>query len=149
MAVSPGSQSQGTGLDCFTSWYLFPSVVDKPAMSEDYNPLILRSTGHAGDIGDDQLQSRVPRRSTCLELPKNLVLRRLSRLSLLRDLPVQGSPGGQHVSTCPGTQFWEGQPALTCPVIQSPGGCHTSACLGVCTLTQGCLALRLQQYWIG
>ena len=60
-------------------------------MSEDYNPLILRSTGHAGDIGDDQLQSRVPRRSTCLELPKNLVLRRLSHLNLLGDPPVQGS----------------------------------------------------------
>ena len=33
MAVSPGSQYEGTGLDCFTSWYLFPSAVDKPAMS--------------------------------------------------------------------------------------------------------------------
>ena len=33
MAVLPGSQSQGTGLACFTSWYLFPSMVYKPAMS--------------------------------------------------------------------------------------------------------------------
>ena len=41
MAVSPGAQSQGTGLDYFTSWYLFPSTVDKPAISQDYNPLIL------------------------------------------------------------------------------------------------------------
>ena len=57
MPVSPGSQSQGTGLGCFTSWYIFPSVVDKPAMSLDYNPLILLSTGHAGDLGDAQLQS--------------------------------------------------------------------------------------------
>ena len=48
MAVSPGSQSQGTGLDCCTSWYLFPSMVDKPTM--------------AGDLGDAQLQSRGPRR---------------------------------------------------------------------------------------
>ena len=91
MAVSPGSQSQGTDLECFTSWYLLPSVVDKPAMSEDYNPLILCSTGHAGDVGDDQLQSRGPKRSACLDLPRNLVLRRLSCLNLLKDLPVQGS----------------------------------------------------------
>ena len=41
MAVSPGFQSQDTGLGCFTSWYLFLSAVDKPAMSQDYNPLIL------------------------------------------------------------------------------------------------------------
>ena len=27
------SQSQGTGLDCFTSGYLFPSAVNKLAMS--------------------------------------------------------------------------------------------------------------------
>ena len=32
MAVSPGSQSQGTSLDWFTS-YLFPSVAGNPAMS--------------------------------------------------------------------------------------------------------------------
>ena len=30
MAVSPDFQFQGTGLDCCTSWYLFPSTVDKP-----------------------------------------------------------------------------------------------------------------------
>ena len=28
MALCPRSKSQGTGLDCFISWYLFPSVVD-------------------------------------------------------------------------------------------------------------------------
>ena len=33
-AVAPGFQSQGTGLDCFTSWYLFLSVVDKLAVSK-------------------------------------------------------------------------------------------------------------------
>ena len=49
MAASPGSQSQGTGLDCFTS-YLFPSIVNRPA--KDYNPLILPSTGHAGELGE-------------------------------------------------------------------------------------------------
>ena len=30
--ISPGSQSQGIGLDCFAS-YLFPSAVDKMPMS--------------------------------------------------------------------------------------------------------------------
>ena len=49
MAASPGSQSQGTGLECFTSWYLFPSMVDKPTMNYDYNPLILPSTSHTRD----------------------------------------------------------------------------------------------------
>ena len=65
MAVSPGSKSQDTDMDCFTSSYLFTSAEVKPAMSEDYNPLILTSTGHTGDLGDAQLQSGGPRRSTC------------------------------------------------------------------------------------
>ena len=29
MTVTAGSQSQGTGLDCFTPGYLFPSTVNK------------------------------------------------------------------------------------------------------------------------
>ena len=90
MAVSPGAQSQGTGLDYFTSLYPFPSAVNKLAMSLNHNPLILPSTGHTGDLGDVQLQFRGPRRSTCLDLPRDLVLKRLSSLNLLRDLPVQG-----------------------------------------------------------
>ena len=71
MVVSPGSQSQATGLDCFTSGYVFPSAVDKPAMSEDYDTLILSSTGHSGDLGDAQLQPGAPggrHSSTCLGL---------------------------------------------------------------------------------
>ena len=60
-------------------------------MSLDYNPLILSSTGHAGDLGDAQLQSGGPRRSTCLHLPRDLVFERLSCLNLLGDPPVQGS----------------------------------------------------------
>ena len=90
-AVSPGFQSQDTGLGCFTSWYLFLSAVDKPAMSQDYNPLILSSTGHVGDLWDAQLQSGGPMRSTCLDLPRDLVPGRLSHFSLLRDLAVWGS----------------------------------------------------------
>ena len=60
-------------------------------MSKDYNPLILPSTSHTGDLGDAQLQPRGPRRLTCLDMPRDLVLRRLSCLNLLRNLPVQGS----------------------------------------------------------
>ena len=60
-------------------------------MSCDYNPLILPSTSHAGDLGDAQLQSGGPRRLTCLNLPRDLILERLSCLNLLGDLPVQGS----------------------------------------------------------
>ena len=32
-----------------------------------------------------------PRRSTCLDLPRDLVLKKLSRLNLLGDPPFQGS----------------------------------------------------------
>ena len=81
------------------------------------NPLILPSTGHAGDLGDAQLQPKGPRRSTCLDLPRDLVLERLSYLNLLRDPPVPGVPEGRHTSTCPG--------------IRSLGGYHASACLGI------------------
>ena len=55
------------------------------------NPLILPSTGHTGDRGDAQLQSGGPRRSSRLDLPRDLVLKRLSGLNLFRDPPVQGS----------------------------------------------------------
>ena len=41
----------GLRLGCFTSWCLFPSMVDKSAMSSHYNPLILPSTSHTGDLG--------------------------------------------------------------------------------------------------
>ena len=64
-------------------------MVNKLAMS--YNPLILPIAGHAGDLGDAQLQSGGPRRSSRLDLPRDLVLKMLSRLNLLSDLPVQGS----------------------------------------------------------
>ena len=103
MVVSPGSQSQATGLDCFTSGYLFPSAVDKPAMSEDYDTLILSSTGHSGDLGDAQLQPGAPggrhsstclglwflegcHASTCLEICQSRGPRRLTCLDLPRDL---------------------------------------------------------------
>ena len=55
------------------------------------NPLILPNTGHTGDLGDAQLQSGGPRRSSHLDLPRDLVLERLSCLNLLEDPPVQGS----------------------------------------------------------
>ena len=99
------------------------------------NPLILPSTGHTGDLGDTQLQSGDPRRSTCLDMPRDLVLEKFSCLNLLGDPPVPGVPEGHHASTCLG--------------IRSLGGCNASACLRICTLTWGCLALRLQQSWVG
>ena len=68
-----------------------PILVDKPAISYNYNPLIPPSIGHTGDLGHSQLQSRGPRRSTCLDMPRDMALKRLSRLNLLGDLPVQGS----------------------------------------------------------
>ena len=51
--------------------------------------LILPSTGHTGDLGDAQLQSGGPRRLSCLDLPRDLVLKRLSHLKLLGDPLVQ------------------------------------------------------------
>ena len=109
-------------------------------------PLILPNTDHTGDLGDAQTPVRGgPRRSSRLDLPRNLVLKRLSRLNLLGDLQVPGVPGSRHASTCPGTQFSGGRHASTCPGIRSLGGCHASACLGICTLTQRHLAIRLQQ----
>ena len=113
------------------------------------NPLILLNTGHTGDLGDAQLQSGGPRRSSHLDLPRDLVLEMLSGLDLRGDPLVPGVPGGHHASTCPGTQFSGGCHFSTCLGIQSLGGCHTSACLGICTLTRGRLALRLQQFWVG
>ena len=49
------------------------------------NLLILLSTGHTGDLGDTQLQSGGPKRSSRLDGPRDLVLERLSRLNLLGD----------------------------------------------------------------
>ena len=60
-------------------------------MSYDYNPLILPSTSQAGDLGDTQLQPGDPWRLTCLDLSRDLVLGRLTCLSLLGDQPVRGS----------------------------------------------------------
>ena len=56
-----------------------------------YNPLILPSTGHAGNFGDAQLQFMGTRKSSCLDLLKDLVLGRLSCLNLPRD-PILRRP---------------------------------------------------------
>ena len=62
------------------------------------HPLILPSISHTGDLGDAQFQSRGPRRSTCLDLPRDLVLKRLSHLNLLGDLPVpRGTRRSSHL----------------------------------------------------
>ena len=54
-----------------------------------------------------QLQFRDPKRSTCLNLPRDLVLERLSHLSLLRDPPVQGSQKVDTPKPAQGPNFWE------------------------------------------
>ena len=76
-------------------------------MSKNYNPLILPSTGHAGNLGDTQLQSGGPRRSTCLDLPRDLVLKSLSCLNLLGDPPVQGSQKVDMLQPAQGPNSWE------------------------------------------
>ena len=68
-------------------------------------------------LGMPKLQSRGPRRSSRLDLPRDLVLEKLSRLNLLGDPPVPGVPGSQ--------------PALTCLGIWTSKRCHTSTCLGI------------------
>ena len=54
-------------------------------------------------LGMPKLQSGGPRRSSRLDLPRDLVLE-MSRLNLLGDLPVPVVPGGRHALTCPGIQ---------------------------------------------
>ena len=98
-------------------------------------------------------------------MARDLVLKRLSRLNLLGDPLVPGVPGGHHALTCLGISLQKvvtpqpvrgslvpgvpgGRHASTCPGIRSLGGCHASVCLGICTLTQGRLDLRLQQFWV-
>ena len=100
-------------------------MISVPICSEQTGRVkITPNTGHAGDLGDAQLQSGGPRRLTCLDLPRDLVLERLSCLNLLRDPPVwwwgvgRRAPGGQN--------------ALTCLGIWSSKGCHASTCSGIC-----------------
>ena len=65
-------------------------MISVPICSEQTGRVkITPNTGHAGDLGDARLQG--PRWSTCLNLPRDLVLGRLSCLNLLGDPPVQGS----------------------------------------------------------
>ena len=113
------------------------------------NPLILPNTGHTGDLGDAQTPAQgAPgghHALTCL---------RISLQKVVTPQPAQGSfspgvPTGHNALTCPGTQSSGGRHASTCLGILSLGGCHASACLRICTLTRGCLALRLQQFWVG
>ena len=82
--------------------------------------------------------------SQAVDLPRPVVLEMLPCLNLLRDPPVQGSQEF-FMPRPPRDLFSGGRPASICLGVRSPGGCHASACLGICTLTQGCLALRLQQ----
>ena len=132
MAASPGSQSQSTGLECLTSWYLFPPTVDKRTMSYDYNPLILPSTSHTRDLGHAKLQPRVPggrpastclriwfsgcchastclgihqsrdHKLTCLNLPRDSICRRWSHFNMPGDLHPDLGMPGSQVATVVG-----------------------------------------------
>ena len=80
MGVLPSSQSQGTNMDCFTSWYPFPSAVDKPAIRlQPLNPhhhwSCWRPLGHPTPAWGS-------RSSTYLDLPRDLVPGKWSCLSL-------------------------------------------------------------------
>ena len=63
-------------------------------MSLDYNLLTVPDTGHAGDLRLPNSSLGGPRRSTCLDPPRDLVPEILSHLNLLRDPPVWGVLGG-------------------------------------------------------
>ena len=84
-----------------------PACGEKAGNELKLQPLILPSTGHTGDLGDTQLQSRGPRRSTFLDLPRDLVLERLSHLNLLGDPPVQGSQEVVMPQPAQGPNSWE------------------------------------------
>ena len=88
MAVSPGSQSQGTGLGWFTSWYLFPYTVEKASNELRLQPL---NPAHHWS-GWRTWRHQIPVwRSQEVDLPRDLALRSLSCLNLVRDPPVQES----------------------------------------------------------
>ena len=125
MAVSPGCQSQGTGLDCL-SIPIHGGQTSNELRLQPLNPTQYWS--HWRPWGCPTPSSGVPGGRpalTCLG----------SGLQNVTPQPAQGFaspevPGGQHASTCLGIRSLEGR--------------HASACLGTCTLTWGCLALRLQ-----
>ena len=94
-------------------------------------------------LGDTQLQSGCP----CLNLPRDLVLGRLSPLNLSRDQPVQGSQEVNMPRPVQGPNSWGSCLNLLGDSISRK--LHAPALLGICTLIQGLLDLRLQQYWVG
>ena len=108
MTYCPLEQEEDKAYDCFTRFpvsghrlgllYIMVSISicgEQTGNELKLQSITLPSTGHAGDLGDTQLQPRGPRRSTCLDLPGDLVLERLSHLNLLGDLPVQGPQEAQ------------------------------------------------------
>ena len=105
MGVLPSSQSQGTNMDCFTSWYPFPSAVDKPAIRlQPLNPhhhwSCWRPLGHPTPVWGS-------RSSTYLDLPRDLVPGSLSCLNLLGDSPIQGSQESDMPRPAQGQNSWE------------------------------------------
>ena len=112
-------------------------------------PLILPNTGHTGDLGEAKTPVwGIPgghHALTCLGIGLQKVvtpqpvrgsssprgLRRSSHLDLPRD-PILGRPS-----------------CLDLPRNSISRRLSRLSLLGICTLTQGRLALRLQQFWVG
>ena len=120
MTYCPLEQEEDKAYDCFTRFpvsghrlgllYIMVSISicgEQTGNELKLQSITLPSTGHAGDLGDTQLQPRGPRRSTCLDLPGDLVLERLSHLNLLGDLPVQGSQEVVTPQPAQGPNSWE------------------------------------------
>ena len=132
----------------FRMWNSSTGIPSHPLALFIVNPLILSSTGHTGGIGDTQLQSGDPRRSTCLDLPRDLVLKRLTCLNLLGNLPVQWS---QEVD-----MSWSAQD----PILRRLSGLNLYgysisrrlpclSLLGDLNPDLGMPGSQVEQYWVG
>ena len=98
------SQAHPTPL-CWNPWG--HPVPDLGMPGSDYNPFILPSTSHAGDLGEAQLQPGDPRRSACSNIPRDPVPGRLPWLNLLRDPSVRGSQEVNIPRPAQGLNSWE------------------------------------------
>ena len=147
MAVSPGSQSQGRDLNCFYIMVSFPSAVDKPAIS--HNPLIWPSTCFAGKLGDAQLQLGGPRRPTCLDLPRDLVLGRLSCLNLLGNPSDQGSQEVNMPQPAQGPNSQEADMPRPAQGFNLQEAVTPQPAWGSAPWPRDAWLSGLQQYWVG
>ena len=116
-------------------------TISIPIHSNELQPLNFTQHWSHWRPWDAQLQSGGPRRSACFDLPRNLVLKRLSCLNLLRDPPVQGS----RKSTCLNLP---GDPILGRPTCLDLPGDSVSRRLSCLTLPGDAWLSGWQQYWV-